>query len=457
MLLRYIREKRLMRAGDRVCVAVSGGADSVALLRLLLALRSELGVVLAVAHFNHQLRAGESDADEAFVADLARQHGLEFFAGRANVREHAGLHKLSIEAAARELRYRWLDGLAEQQRLDSVATAHTFDDQAETVLLKFLRGAGTKGLSGVHPELRRRQARIIRPLLTIRREDVVQYLRSLGQSWREDTSNLDRHLLRNRMRHELLPLLERDYNPNVRQLLNETAEIAQAEEEYWQMKARSYLDVWHEEPGRLRVHDSVGAPAGLLVEPVAFQRRVVKCFLEGRGLPADFQHFEMVRRCMNGEIPKVGLPGGWQARREGDWLELSHPSEPAFRPSEEYEKLLPLPGACVIPEAHLTVRATVVPAEAARNEPPGSLLEFERFGESLTIRNWRPGDRFWPAHSGSEEKLKRLLAELRVPAEQRPTWPVALSAGQIVWVRGFPVARAFAWSGAGDAVRIETL
>ena len=127
-----------MRAGDRVCVAVSGGADSVALLRVLLELRAELGIVLAVAHFNHRLRGEDSEADEAFVADLARQHGLEFFAGRADVREHALAGKLSIEAAGRELRYAWLTRLADEQRFDSIATAHTLDDQAETVLLKIL-------------------------------------------------------------------------------------------------------------------------------------------------------------------------------------------------------------------------------------------------------------------------------------------------------------------------------
>src|SRR5271166_1263709 len=142
-----------MRAGDRVAVAVSGGADSVALLRVLLELRAELGIVLAVAHFNHGLRAEESEADQAFVADLAHHYGLEFFARRGDVRGHATTGELSIEAAGRELRYQWLTSLAGEQRFDSLATAHTLDDQAETVLLKFLRGAGTRGLAGIYPSV----------------------------------------------------------------------------------------------------------------------------------------------------------------------------------------------------------------------------------------------------------------------------------------------------------------
>ena len=139
-------------------MAVSGGADSVALLRVLLELRAELGIVLSVAHFNHGLRGEASDADEAFVAELARQHDLEFFCGHGDVRDHALTSKLSLEAAARELRYRWLTSLAESHKLNAIATGHTLDDQAETVLLKFLRGAGTRGLAGIYPDRYRSEA-----------------------------------------------------------------------------------------------------------------------------------------------------------------------------------------------------------------------------------------------------------------------------------------------------------
>src|SRR5580704_14451558 len=176
-----------MRAGDRVAVAVSGGADSVALLRVLLERRNELGIVLAVAHFNHGLRGEESQADEAFVADLAKHHDLDCSIGRGDVRDHASNSKLSLEAAAREVRYGWLKQLAVEQRFDAIATAHTLDDQAETVLLKFLRGTGTRGLAGIYPTLDLSGAtRVVRPLLCVSREEVEAYLESLSQSWRED-------------------------------------------------------------------------------------------------------------------------------------------------------------------------------------------------------------------------------------------------------------------------------
>ena len=504
-----------MRAGDRVAAAVSGGADSVALLRMLLELRAELGIVVSVAHFNHALRGEASDADEAFVAELTRQHDLEFFSSRTDVRDHALTSKLSLEAAARDLRYRWLGSLPELHNLNEVATGHTLDDQAETVLLKFLRGAGTRGLAGIYPEiasgakqiaqgrkagmssaeadsflrtngleagLKARTTRtsllsatsegldvfqsaecgpegplnrdscqpgacIVRPLLGVTREEVEKYLAALGQTWREDESNLDHRFARNRLRHELLPLLEREYNPNIRQVLSDAAELSRAEEEYWQALVERELQ------------DRMAAQRLRLMNfralPLALQRRLLRRFVETANLALDFEHVEKLLRCALGELPKAELPGGWLAVRQGGCLELLAPQvEPPF---SSYQYTLPVPGEVHIAEIGLTVRCIPVPQEFAKEEPPGSLLCTELLGPELIVRNWRPGDRFWPVHSKSEEKLKRLFSEKHVPAGQRPRWPVVLKGEQIVWVRGFPVSRAFAWSGSGDAVRIELL
>lgn len=458
-VLQSIRERGLLRAGDRVAVAVSGGADSVALLMVLLELRAELGIVLAVAHFNHQLRGNDSDTDEQFVAELARLRDLPFFAGRADVRAYSEANKLSLEHAGRELRYQWLLELAGDRRFDAIATGHTADDQAETVLMKFFRGAGTRGLGGIHPVLMRGSIRIVRPLLEATRTEVENYLATLNQPWREDHSNLDTQHTRNRVRHELLPLLERNYNPNIRHVLTEAAEIALAEEDYWREHTSSLALLWHQEKRRLRLQEKRAARTGFLSCGIAVQRRTLKQFLEWHGITADFHHIEAARMCALGDGSTVSLSGGWQARREGDWLELFAPTCTfEEEPTRRWQYSLPVPGRCNIPEAGITVEAVLVSPESATLEPPGSLFEAAGIGPELLVRNWHPGDRFRPAHTGSEQKLKRLFSERHIPADQRPMWPVALSGAHIVWVRGFQPAHDLRWTpGSGVAVRIRVV
>src|SRR3954463_14252874 len=281
-VLGYIRRQSLVHAGDRVAIAVSGGADSIALFRLLLELRGELGIVLSVAHFNHKLRLPESDQDQQFVADFAKTHQLEFRCDAGNVRDYADEHQLSIEAAGRRLRYQWFQKLL-SDTVNRVATAHTQDDQAETVLLRMVRGAGTRGLAGIYPTIAcQGQATIIRPLLDVSRSDLLQYLADIHQDWREDGSNRDLRFARNRVRHGILPRLERSLNPSVRQALAEAADIARAEDAYWEAELQSLLPmVWNGTAINL---------AQLSTHPLAMQRRIVRASCESLDLRLEFKH-----------------------------------------------------------------------------------------------------------------------------------------------------------------------
>jgi tRNA(Ile)-lysidine synthase len=455
VLLRYIRRCELMKAGDRVLTAVSGGADSVALLRVLLELRSELGVVLAVAHLNHGLRGENSHADEAFVADLAKRHKLEFFVERYRVAAHADAQGMGLESAGRELRYEWLTRVASENRFDAVATAHTTDDQAETVLMKFLRGAGNRGLAGIYPEMVKghenaaaeKRVRFIRPLLGTSRSEVEAYLASIDQPWREDESNLDRRFRRNRVRHELLPLLEREYNPNLRCVLNETAEINRGEEEYWCEVVDPVLNKLRIGERQLLLRD-FGALA------LALQRRVLKRFLEEQKIACDFLHVEAVRCCASADISRVELPGDWVACRQGDCLTIQHPEvEPS---AGGYLREFAIPGEVGLPEIGCTLRVVPVPTAFAEEAEPGTLLRADLVGGELCVRNWRPGDRYHVAHTGKEHKLKTLFLERKVPVPERSLWPVILQGADIVWVRELPVAEAYCWRpGDGDALRVE--
>jgi tRNA(Ile)-lysidine synthase len=431
-VVHYIRKNKLLKAGDGVGAAVSAGADSVALLRLLLELRKELGIVLSVIHFNHKLRGREADADEQFVADLARQNKLELHRESGDVAGLAAEKHLSLEAVGREMRYAYFSRLLEEG-LDRIATAHTLDDQAETVLLKLVRGTGTRGMAGIYPQLPVHDSQfsgktIVRPLLGTRRRELESYLRELGQGWREDSSNRDLRHSRNRVRHGIMPRLERHLNPGIRETLAEIAEIARAEEEYWEQEVSRVLpQVWTANTLKLSV---------LADFPLALRRRVVRAAGESLGLQLEFGHVEDVLQvACNGKC--VMLPGGWVVSRKA--MELHFDCAASGKADLDYEYCLRVPGQIKVAETRTWFEAALVSAGMGGGYNPDHLLDSTLLGKELRIRNWRPGDRFWPAHTKSAKKVKELLQELHITGTERKLWPVVVQGVEVVWVRGFPV------------------
>ena len=233
-------DRKLLRPGMRIAVAVSGGADSVALLRRLMEAAAEIGLVLSVAHVHHGIRGAEADADAAFVSSLAAVHGLMFYRHDVDTPAAARENRETLEEAARNLRYAWFRELMEQGAADAVATAHTLDDQAETVLHKLLRGAWTEGLGGISPVIQGTRGAILRPFLGTRRAEIEAWLREIEQAWREDATNADTAHTRNRIRHELLPVLA-EYNPQIHSQLANMATLARDEEAYWQTELARIL------------------------------------------------------------------------------------------------------------------------------------------------------------------------------------------------------------------------
>lgn len=443
----YVQKHRLLKAGDRVGGAVSGGVDSVALLRLLLELRREMGIVLSVVHFNHKLRGADADADEDFVAELARRHKLELRCECGDVAAHAAKKHLSLETAARQMRYGYFRRLLQEGRLHRIATAHTLDDQAETVLLRVVRGAGSRGLAGIYPQLavpstQFPDASIIRPLLGTRRKDLEAYLGGLRQDWREDKSNRDLRHARNRVRHGILPRLERNLNPAVREALAETAEIARAEEAYWQSEvARVLPRVWRStatKGGVLRL-------AELTDLPLALQRRVIRAASESLGLRLEFCHAEEI---LGGSV-KAGLPHGWTVSRNKGELRF----EPGVAPKVlNYEYRLPVPGSIEVAETGSRFEAVLLARDAGQGYNPDHLLDPSLLPAELIVRNWRAGDHFWPAHTKALKKIKELLQERQVTGRERKLWPVMVSGAELVWVRGFPTPARLQPRGGADQV-----
>ena len=630
-LLIHIRRNELLRAGDRVGVAVSGGIDSVALLRLLMELRGELGIVLSVVHFNHMLRGTESDADQEFVAGLALEHGLEFYAASGDTAQLAAEGHSGVEAAARQLRYGFFGellgaedesedsgtsgakaqnsdashrsaesaappkgtpqgikpdfpqglkpesvedryGTAEavpfpnpdpgavealpfpitsqpsaedaQRILNKIATGHTLDDQAETVLMRLIRGTGLRGLGGIYPRIIVERdiednsedadgvvhCEIVRPLLAIRRYELQGYLTDLKQRWREDSTNSDSAFMRNRLRKLVMPLLEREFNPAAVESFAELAEIARDEEDYWENEVSGWLGTvvqWSQPEWSLGIGGIDGSqglvqiepldcprtreaeeaqdtnatvtetprgvrgdPSGqgvprsarddshfddshfeveaspeamnasvsrpwLLTEPRAVQRRVLKAIGEQAGIPLEFKHIEEMMRFAAEDGPpekELSLPLGWKIRREPEAMIFLTPD---FRRQEripDYEYSLAVPGRVVVPELGVVIEAMrVTMNDPSLNSPnpepeasdaeynPQQLLRGDLLRGPLRVRNWRAGDRFWPAHTKSPKKIKELLQERHVAQLERRLWPVVVMGNEIAWMRGFPV------------------
>ena len=480
-LLKTIQKQESIRAGDRLAVAVSGGADSVALLCLLLELRAELGIVLSVAHVNHKLRGEEADEDERFVAKLARQHGLELHVCEAPVdgRHSSGIGS-GIEAAARELRYGFFRQLAREGRVTKIATAHTLDDQAETVLLRIFRGTAIRGLSGIHPrivfeELEQGHAfgELVRPLLGFRRAALQEFLRERGQSWREDSSNRDVAFLRNRVRHRLLPIIGEEFGEAAIEHMGELAEIARAEEEHWE---RVHPEVRGKSgaagDGTRQAASLPGLAVGpLLALPLAAQRRLVRAWLETNvpDLSISFRLIEEALELARGSAGKrLELPGGRNLLRRNLRLgrgrgrqELLLELGPPGGRSEaaDYQYALAVPGAVQVPELGACIEARVVDAGGVQENERGQLLDLARMPKEVLIRNWRAGDRFWPAHTAAAKKVKELLSDRHATGAEKKLWPVAVAEGcGLVWVRGFAVPAAFrAPAGAAKAIWIREI
>jgi tRNA(Ile)-lysidine synthase len=467
-VLETIERHCMTQPGDRIGMGVSGGADSVVLLRLMVELRPRLGVRLAVLHFHHQLRGSDADADEDFVAGLARQFDLDFISDRADVVGEARRNGWNLEDAARRLRYRFFDTAAAAHGFTRVAVAHTADDQAETVLAHLLRGTGPAGLAAIYPVA----GRIVRPMLELRRQELRDYLVQLRQPWQEDATNRDTSRMRARIRGRLIPLLEREFEPAIVPRLARLAGLAREEEIFW----RALEEERFAALATTNAAGEVSICIGDLMSPfpvfgdrpaassgLALTRRLIRhVYFELRGSRRQLtsQHVEAVVRLatMARSGSQVEWPGVRVQRMFDRLVFLT--VLPSSRKAKPCEKELPSPAfeysvalprgshstSIVIPEIRRRLNLKVIDWPAASEETMGGVgtLDFDRLHRPLIFRNWRPGDSYRPYHRRSVRKLKRMLLERRIPARDRASWPVLTSAGMPVWALGCPVADEFA-------------
>jgi tRNA(Ile)-lysidine synthase len=452
---RTIRRYDLLPAGTRVAVAVSGGADSVALVRALLDVAPELGFLVAgLVHLNHLLRGDDADADEAFCRDLAAGLDIPFVSERVDVAALAASSGCSVERAAHDARLAFFSQAAERLGASAVAVAHTRDDQAETFLLRLLRGAGPRGLGGMHP----RSGLVIRPFLHTSRRQVREYVAERGLEFRSDVSNNDLTIPRNRVRHELIPLLEERFSPSIVDALDRAAAIAREDGHYLERAAE-------EAAARLvkRHSDCVELSVpGLLAEAPAVRRRVLRTAqqMAAEGRFVGFEAVDAVLALLvSNQSGPLDLPGHC-VNRLGDVLVLTEgrhrragvPDGACAGARAGFSYELPVPGRVQVPEAGCAILAAAEPA--ARREALGGwplksrseivALDGAVLGAPLVVRSWRDGDRFRPLGLGGRKKLQDLFVDEKIARRQRGKIPLVVdSKGRIAWVPGLSVAEEF--------------
>lgn len=416
--------------GQRVLAAVSGGVDSMALLEALRA----LGAEVAVAHFDHETRGGASAADAAFVAEQCAALGLACRVGRW--REWAGAAAAgSFEMEARARRYAFLAAAAREAGCTVIATGHHADDQAETVLMRVLRGTGPGGLAGIPPVREEAGARIVRPLLAEARAAIRAWAAAQGLAWREDASNADNAHTRNRVRHELLPRLREEFNPNVDAALAHLAESAQTDD--------TLLRALAAEAEGAAVRGGVITRAAFAALHPALQRRVLLRWLAANGGAAE--HAGLLRTL---EFVLAATPG--ERHSAGGGVLLHATRDEVMLAGEEHgaagEAALPVPGACVYGGHRFIAHAPGPPpaAVAAQCTPARQWFDADRLGARLTVRGRRDGDTFVPLGMTGTRKLQDYLVDRHVPRPGRDAVPLLLARGEIAWVVGHAPGAHFA-------------
>jgi tRNA(Ile)-lysidine synthase len=428
-----VAAKSLIRDGQRILAAVSGGVDSMVLLAVLHELSKKHRWKLTVAHFNHQLRGQVSDADEHLVRKTARKLKLPFVVGRADVKAFGKERGLSVEMASRELRHDFLAATAAKFKIPTIALAHHADDQVELFFLRLLRGSGGEGLAGMKwssPSPVAPKIRLARPLLDLSKTALKNFAKANKIPFSEDATNASIDFQRNRVRHELIPLLVRHYQPALGRAVLRVMDIVGADAEFAAQAAREWL--------------KKSTKPGFDQLPPALQRRIVQQQLIDAGMTPEF---ELVERLRLHACQWISVGVDCAVRRERSGLVRRRQAEelPGFDLSQQ--KLLLSRGQSEAAFAGLKIRWKIADdsgTNAARKRPNLEYFDADKVGSTIWLRCWRPGDRFQPIGMGSARKLQDLFTNLKVPAAERRRRVVAATQkGELFWVEGLRMAEKF--------------
>jgi len=429
----------MLAQGDAVLVGVSGGPDSVALLHSLVAIAPKWSLRLVVAHLNHQLRGPTADEEAAFVSKIAAGLGIPCKIASRNVAEYGIRYRLSVQEAARAVRYAFYDEVAAEYSADKIALGHHADDSAESILIHLLRGTGPLGLVGIPPV---RDGRIIRPLIDLTRKEILAYLERHGLEYVLDRSNLDTDYLRNRIRHQLLPLLREEYNPNMVDALNRLGSILGDEEDFWDLTVGRVFEElsWKRIPHGMSL--SVSRLSGL--HPALLRRVVRHAVLSVKGdlKRIGHVHVEAVIQLVVGSSPsgRLDLPDSITVLRDLEAVNfLSEP--PQVIAGFEHD----IPGIQTTPIPEIGIALKLLVCDGDEVSDPKSyplttaLFDMEAITFPLTVRSFKEGDRFNPLGMSGSQKVKTFFINQKVARRERLRCPILLSGGHIIWVGGYRI------------------
>jgi tRNA(Ile)-lysidine synthase len=434
-VLNTIHKHQMILPDEKIILAVSGGPDSTALLYLMYDLRDELKCSLHIAHLNHNLRGEESDADAEFVKEQAQKLGLPITVESLDVKSM--ISKESLESGARRIRYEFYEKVMSETHANKVVLGHTADDQAETVIMRFLRGSGAKGLSGIPPI---RDDIYIRPLIETSRAEVEEYLQSLNITPRWDSSNLSTEYERNKIRHELIPLLERNYSPNIKHILQQTADILREEDDFLTEQIRQAMGecIHHQDSRSI----DISIPA-LKKHHIALQRRILRLAIEsllGDLNRYNFDHLVALMDLIDNNTGKtISLPRGIIAERIYDKIIIS--LESFQQPSEPFDYIIDVPDEIEIPDLGLSVRTILSKSDymAYSKDKFQKTFDYDKIKGNLHLRSRRNGDRFQPLGVSGTKKLKDFFIDEKVPRSQRDNVPILTDGNNILWIVGYQI------------------
>jgi tRNA(Ile)-lysidine synthase len=430
-----IKRYLMLKGGEKVIIAVSGGPDSVCLLHLLLDLKDEYRLNLIVAHVNHGLRGKESMRDEAFVTAMAKEHFLPLRIKRISPGKYKNMKGTSLQEKARVLRYACFNELLEKEKAEKIALGHNADDQAETLLAWLIRGAGTRGLSGI-PAVR--EDIFIRPLIEVEREEIEQFLKQRDIEWILDSSNLENKYLRNRIRSKLIPHLKETYNPNLVETLTQTSNILRAEDDYLQKVSEKYLKSCLLSRGTgVAFFDC----RKLLSLPRAIQLRILRegiIIIQGSLRQIAYKHLISILQLLgkSGSSKGLPLPGGVKVTKEYDRL-IMRTGRQVINPFCYH--LPHIPESIPIQEINKEMKFTILKMNkrfSFSTDRNIVYLDRSKVTFPVTVRNWTSGDWFYPRGMRGRKKVKDFFIDKKIPFSERRKIPLLLFGDRIAWVGG---------------------